>query len=283
MSTTHRIFRARRREVVLAGVVTFMGLLGSPRAARADLVESCARAAEASQELRAADRLVESREQLRSCARDVCPGVVQADCRTWLAEVEGAVPSVVIFASDDQDRPLSAVTVSIDGRIVAKGLDGKPIAVDPGNHTFSFEAEGFHAATQDMVVRTAEKNRDLRVVLRPIGGAEPGATDASAGIPTWSWVLFGVGVAALGTGTYLGLDARSDVSHLRETCAPFCATDDVDRSRRQLLIADIALGVGMVSVGAATWLALSGSKEEPAPVTVSVGPGSVSAQWGTRF
>jgi len=272
---------ARFPRAALLSVPLALATSGAPRLARADLVEECAHAAEASQELRASDRLVESRDKLRFCARDACPVVVRADCRKWLAEVDDALPSVVIIASDDQDKPVTEVTVHIDDREVAQSLDGKPIVVDPGKHRFVFEAMGYETVSQDWVIRTAEKNRDLRVVFRAEGQAP--RPEPSAGIPTLSWILFGVGGVALGTGAYLGFDARSDVSTMRDTCAPTCPSDDVDHAKRQLLYADIALGVGVVSIGAATWLALSSGDREPSSVTLGATPRGATAQWRTRF
>lgn len=252
--------------------------------AHADVIESCAHAAEASQELRDADRLVEAREQLRVCARDVCPGVVRVDCRKWLTEVDQLVPSVIIFANDQDGRPVHPVTLRIDGRLIERALDGKPLELDPGAHQFTFEADGYVTSTREVVIRTSEKNRDLRVMLTPTSTRPaPTPTPSSSGVPTLSYVLYGVGVAALGTGAYLGIDARSDVSHLRETCAPSCSTSDVDHVRTQLMIADIALGVGVVSVGAATWLLLSDGDDEPGPLSVGAGPGGLSASWQQTF
>lgn len=248
--------------------------------AHADVIESCAQAAEASQELRDADRLVDAREQLRVCARDVCPGVVRRDCRKWLMEVDQLVPSVIIFANDLDGRPVHPVTLRIDGRLIKRALDGKALELDPGEHQFAFEADGYVTSTREVVIRTSEKNRDLRVMLTPTStGPAPAPASSSSGVPTLSYVLYGVGVAALGTGAYLGIDARSEVSDLRKTCAPSCSLSDVDHLRTQLMLADIALGVGVVSVGAATWLLLSDGDDEPGPLSIGAGPGGLSASW----
>jgi hypothetical protein len=57
--------------------------------------------------------------------------------------------------------------------------------------------------------------------------------------------------------------AKRDSDSLHETCAPACSHDDVTALKTKLLIADIALGVGVASLGAATLIALSGRGPSP--------------------
>lgn len=272
----------RSRWVILA-----FGIAACSSFARADEVETCARAAERAQQLRDDDRFVEARDQLRSCAREACPSVIRNDCRTWLTEVEALVPSLVIYADGSDGRALYDVVLRDGDRVIAARLDGKPIELDPGVHELTFTSEGYEPLTMEVVIRTGEKNRDLRVELRSKHATtkpavrETGATEGAGVVP---WVLVGFGVAAVGTGTYLGLDARADVSDMRDTCAPSCPSSDVDRARTQLLLADVALGVGVVSAGIGTWLLLGDQQEQPpASLTVGAGPKGATALWTHAF
>jgi hypothetical protein len=44
---------------------------------------------------------------------------------------------------------------------------------------------------------------------------------------------------------------------LRHTCAPYCASSDLDSAKREALVADVSLGVGVVSLGAAAYFLLA--------------------------
>jgi hypothetical protein len=77
-------------------------------------------------------------------------------------------------------------------------------------------------------------------------------------------VFGGLGVAAFGVFAYFGLRGMSDASHLKDTCVPGCATSDVDAVHTKLVIADVGLAVGVVSLAAATFFALHGSSAAPA-------------------
>lgn len=278
--------RSSRWQVAFLALTTALGTASAPPSAYGeDLVESCARDAETSQEHRDAGRLLRAREQLRSCAREACPHAVRQDCRTWLADVEELLPSVILLANDDQGGALHDVSLQVDGKVITKVLDGKPLFLDPGVHRLVLASEGHDAWEQDVVVRTGEKNRSLLAVLRRTGASRTDGTGGSEGttVPTISWLLFGVGAAALGTGVYLGLDARADVADMRNTCAPGCPSSEVDGAQRQLLFADVALGAGLFAVGAATWFWVKGKPEAPDQVRIEAVPGGWAAAYTRDF
>src|SRR6185436_17967309 len=89
------------------------------------------------------------------------------------------------------------------------------------------------------------------------------AEPARGGLPVASYVLGGVGVAALGVFAYLGLRAKRDSDAMRDGCAPACAHDDVTALKTKLVAADVALGVGALGLGAATFFALRGPRTGP--------------------
>lgn len=198
--------------------------------------------------------------------------------------MEGLLPSVVLLANDDQGRALHDVSLRVDGSVITTVLDGKPLHLDPGVHRFELASEGHEAWEQEVVVRTGEKNRRVRAVLRRSGADNVGTEPSEeTSLPPASWLLFGVGAAAVGTGLYLGLDARADVADMRDTCAPRCPSSEVDGAQRRLLIADVALGVGLVAAGAATWLWMNGQPEPPDQVRIDVVPGGWAAAYTRDF
>ena len=120
----------RARGVALA--LTLAGAaLASPPARAADR-EACFSAAESAQKLRTQGRLRAAREKLLVCAQTGCPSAVQSDCSTWLSEVSGEVPSIVVEAHDTHGNDVADVRVLVDGTTVADRLDGRPIELESG-------------------------------------------------------------------------------------------------------------------------------------------------------
>ena len=56
----------------------------------------------------------------------------------------------------------------------------------------------------------------------------------------------GVGVVGVAGFAYFGLEAQSDLSHLRQTCAPFCASSDLSTVKHEALIADAPANLEIV-------------------------------------
>jgi hypothetical protein len=255
----------RRR--ALAGAVVSLLLFSAERGAyAAEPSEVCAVAAERAQPLKRAGQLVRARVELLQCARDACPAVVRADCARWLTDVDGAIPSIVVRALTPAGEDAVAVRVSADGRTVAERLDGKPIALDPGEHTLRYELAGAAPIEARVVLAQGERDRVLRVqfaapgTVTPSTPATPPAAPQKTGTPAWTWVLGGVGVAAVGTGVAfygIGLGQRST---LADSCAPQHACDDgrISAARTKLVIGDVLVGVGAVALAASIYFALTG-------------------------
>jgi len=268
----------RARAVASIVVVAVLGASIGPRAWSADEKKACVDAAEVAQDLRSASKLLEAREKLIVCARDVCPKVVRKDCSQWLHEVEASTPTIV-FRATKAGSDVGAVKVFVDDALLVDHLDGTAVPVDPGQHAFRFELEGEPPATMSLLVREAEKNRAVDVTFGTTESTPPtppppaaptsdvvtpstsGAS--SGGVPAGAIVLGVVGVAGIAGFAVLGLKGKSEIDDLRNSCAPGCNSSDVDAAKRKLLFADISLGVGVVALGAATWLLLSNHDAAP--------------------
>jgi hypothetical protein len=169
-------------------------------AAVADDKAACLDAATKAQRFKDTHKLVEAREQLRICAAAECPAVVQTDCANWLAEVEKALPTVVVIAKSGAGADLVDVKVTVDGHPFVTKLDGQAIPMNAGPHTFHFEgADG--TLDQQVVVTEGEKSQKVAIVL----GAPPPAPDTSGSSSTWKtagWVWARCSVSSRwGTGT----------------------------------------------------------------------------------
>ncbi len=234
---------------------------------RADEKQACASAAEEAEQLRIDARLLAAREHLLRCSRPACPAAVRSDCAGWMTEVAAAMPTVVLAARDARGQDVLGALVSVDGVPIAQGLDGRPLEVDPGVHTFRFESGGA-AVEQVVLVREGEKSRTLTATLErgsvaataPSGFASspPSPPASSFRVSPWTWAFGGIGVAALGVGTYLELSVNADASALESSCGHSCSHAQVDPLvLKQRVLGPIAFAVGALSLGLAGYTLLA--------------------------
>jgi hypothetical protein len=234
---------------------------------RADEKQACAAAAEEAEQLRIDARLLAARERLLECSRPECPAAVRSDCAQWMTEVAAAMPTVVFGARDAGGRDLLRAQVSVDGVLLAHGLDGKAVEVDPGVHSFRFESDGA-AFEETLLIREGEKNRAITTTLdtAAVAPTAPAATSPSVPLApesvrpsSWTWVLGGVGLLAVGFGAYLELSVNADASELRSTCGHSCSHAQVDPLVfKQQVLGPIAFGVGALSLGLAAYTLFAG-------------------------
>ena len=58
----------------------------------------------------------------------------------------------------------------------------------------------------------------------------------------------------IGASIAVGVSAKSNLDHLRTSCAPNCASSDVASVNARGIASDVLLGAGVVAVGVATVL-----------------------------
>jgi hypothetical protein len=246
----------------------------------------CARGAEEGQRLRAQGKLREALIAFTACASDSCPGLVRGDCGGWLAEVQSALPTVVVRASaaEDGQHELFDVEVQVDGVPLTRKLDGRALPVNPGEHHFSFASPGRVSATETVVVRVGEQHRQLAVALvseHPLPAAPSQAPAARARLRPAARVLLIAGGAALAVSAGFGVAGWLEARSLRDShCAPACDPDAVTSARRLLRVADISLAAGVLSLAAGLiWLRPT---ESSARVEITpVGGGAlIGLRWG---
>ncbi len=289
--------RGARRMGALAGAaLAGFSVFAAPAAAfAADEVAACIKNSDTGQELRDQGKLIEARESLAVCARDVCPAQIRTACSEWLTGLGPRIPTMVIAAKDDAGHDVTDGTVMVDGKKVEGALAGKAFPLNPGPHTFRFERDGATPVDLQVVAREGEQRRLVPVTFKAAtpalgtgsgvgNGNHPPPPDkprgASSGPPLVSWVLGGAGLVAVGVGAVIGITALGDRSSLKDrNCAPYCPQGDVDAIRTKFIISDITVGVGIVAVGAAVVLWLTHKTE--APVSAAVGPGG--STWAFKF
>ncbi len=277
--------------------------LGETRAFAADEKEACVAASDQAQTLRDEGKFRAARAQMIACAREACPAIVRRDCEKYLGDLDATQPTVVLGARNARGNDVPGTRVALDGVALVDRLDGKPIAVDPGEHTFRYEAAGAAPVEQHAVIRVGEKNRILTAIVMastsvaakapptaPIDRApEPETSTSHARVPVASIALASVAVVAGVSFAYFGATGQSDVSNLRATCAPSCAQSDVDAARTKLLVSDVSLGVGVVSLAAAAWFffhrgaSSSASTQSAIQADVQSRPGGFVSTLTARF
>ena len=260
----------------------FVGIaLVLPQRAAAD-IESCTQAHAAGQREENAGQLKEALVSFRECASDPsCPAPIRNECTSLYGTVENRLPTLVFSVVDDAGNDLTDVRVTSGDVAIANGLDGRPVAINPGLHELRFELPGGEVLTKSVAVRQGEKDRivAMKVPKSALGSAAPASaaseTAASEGseadrrfsVPLASWISYGVGAAALVSWGTFALVGRNQEKGLVE-CSPECTStkrDDYDGMKRNYLIADISLGVAAVAVAAGTVILLTtGRRSKPA-------------------
>jgi hypothetical protein len=225
---------------------------------------ACLDAVQKGQTLRDGRMLVEARDQFRVCARAECPEVVRADCTTWVGELDAAMPTVVLAAKDAAGKDVVDVEVSADGQAIARTLDGGPVAVDPGMHTFRFARADGSTATQPVLVNAGEKLKAVGVVLSaPVPVSDVGATPPPSSSPPTSmstqrlaaYVVGGAGIVAVGVGIGVAFAAKGADNDAKNETGPARVSDSAS-AVSEGTAATVVMGVGaaMAAAGVVLWL-----------------------------
>jgi hypothetical protein len=256
----------RRRRPRLGGSAVAAGVfalaaMSTARVGRAQRPDPCFTAPVEGQELQKQGKLLEARSRFAVCAHDTCPREIVQDCTRWSREVDEAVPSIVVAAHDRQGRDLLDVRVSIDGGHPID-LSARAIPMDPGTHRLVFLRDGEANVEQSVLLRDGERNREVAVTFGtpvvPVAPVPPPreATEATTHrpVPTSAWILGGLGIASLAsfaTFAAIGLSQRASDGCI---VTPGCTQSQSDSVNLKFHFADASLGVGVVTLGIATWI-----------------------------
>jgi hypothetical protein len=234
-----------RGMVIAASTATSMVGLWSSAALAAPTKEQCIGAYEQAQVSIKRGELSKGRDEVRVCLDSACPPKLQADCATWLSDIETKQPTIVVTYVDTKSVRRTDVEVFVDNVSVAKSLDGRAIAVNPGAHTVRIQPAGDAPMEEKYLAREGVKSDAVnfsRAPLAVVGGGGP-APEPTRPIPATVWIAGGVGVvgiASFATFALLGKTAQNDL----EACKGRCAEADVKSVKTKYAIADISLAVG---------------------------------------
>lgn len=222
--------------------------------------QECMRAHEQAQVLRLDSNLTQSRSALKACSLEVCPAVIQRDCVRWLDEVSTQIPTVV-FEAITESGAAQRVTVRQGDQVLARELDGRPLAMNPGYYEFTFELPGQVPKLVAVLLKQGEKNRLVSVDFRhppnpsttathlgpPATPPAPPVAVSSRPTPTSVYAFAGLSLVGAGAATVLGINTKEQEDRAYDDCAPSCPEDRVDSVEHWALATDIAIGVAAVS------------------------------------
>ena len=246
------------RATIGAALLTAALCYVQPASAADDAAHAkCADAFDASQRLSQGGKLQEALEKLLVCAQPTCPAFLSRECTDDYERIKLNLPTVTLVANDAHGAPLAEVVVSVDGKRVADHIAGLAMPIDPGLHDFVFEHTGDAPVTLKVFIAEGEKNR--RVVAEfgvtqpsspppatapPAPDSKPLAPTTHSPVPLATYVLGGIGVAALGTGVVFRLIGAAEYNSLAEDCRTTCTDAQVDPVKTKYTISNISLGVG---------------------------------------
>lgn len=240
--------------VALAALASARTSEAQEGAEAADKAE-CVAALDRAQSMHSARKLRAARVSYLACSASACPDLVREDCTRSLVDLDASMPTVT-FSARDGGHDVADARVLLDGEAVASALDGHAVAVDPGSHVARFERAGGGAVEIKLVAREGEKNRAVTATFASALPTDRAPKAESSRFPVLPAVLGGAGLLAIGGSFYVRLNADADADEMRRTCAPACAPSARDALSDQLVVANVALGVGVgaLALAAATWL-----------------------------
>ncbi|MGA3124510.1 MAG: hypothetical protein ABSF69_27445 [Polyangiaceae bacterium] len=297
--------------LLIAPIAVFSAFASVPVRADATLTkDQCIDANGEGQELRREGQFSAARGMLLLCANQSCPAIVRDDCTTRLDELEKAQPTIAFQVKDASGGDVSAVRVTVDGKLLTDLLDGTALRVDVGHHAFTFEIAGQPPVTRTLVITEGVKGRREVVTMGAAGlvapmsttGASPAATPGSdAERPATSgtmatqkvlgMVTGGVGLAGLALGGVFGLLTLSEKKKQQNDCPSFASctisghssalTDHSNGMTDGTISTAASIAGAALLVGGAVLVFTAGSARNPPAITgVLVSPGVVPGGGG---
>jgi hypothetical protein len=215
-------------------------LLGSAEARTAHADErSCTPSFERAQELRAHGKRLAARAELAACVA-VCPEELRRYCVTWLAEVDAELVSVVVVAKRaGASVPMAEVRVAVDG--VEQPLSGDRLLLEPGPHRLDVLHRG-EMVTMSVHLEPGAAPRSVVAMFR-MPSEPPPSRPLDRGPPVLTWVLAGLGGAALTASAVLAINGHRLRADLVDDCAPGCEPNSIESIRTQW-VASAVLAAG---------------------------------------
>jgi hypothetical protein len=156
----------------------------------------------------------------------------------------------------------AGLKISTDGAPLPQSMWSVPRAVDPGAHEIVIEREGRPPIRIDVKLADGEvKVVDLEADKIPAAAPvrEPSPPEPSGSRPSpFAWILGGIGVAGIATGSVTGVLAIGAANDYRDHCTNGeCDPEGLDAARTgrtMSVVSPIAFAVGAVALVASVYL-----------------------------
>lgn len=209
-----------------------------------DKAARCIDSSTRAQTLRDSGQLLEAQRELAACVDESCPPSVRKACGDWILDIENRMPSIAVRVVDEEQRDMEHAHAWIDG--APASLDGRAIPVNPGKHVIVGETSSGTRNQTSVVLAEAEKRRVVTVTFSKSSKAKV--------------VLLGVGAASLAAAGVFGFWGMRDWVDLQAGCRPHCSDDAVGGTQTKFIVADIALGVSVITLGVAAALYIASAR-----------------------
>lgn len=214
-----------------------------------------------------------------------------AEYKAKYAELDRLVPRATLKLEAHPE----VTDVKLDGKSIPRAEWSTPVPVDPGEHVFIFSGTGKLDGERRINLRESETITVDIETLRDAGGSTttppPGgggevSTKSGGSSPTLGYILGGVGIAAIGVGTITGIVAINDKSTAddRFDRRDPSFKDSDDSASTMALVSTISFVVGIIGVGAGTYLILTNdSKKSASTSRIQLGATTDRVVLGGRF
>lgn len=193
-----------------------------------------------------------------------------------VAELETRTPRISVTLPTDVEE----IAVTLDDAPIARTLLGSAIPVDPGAHVLRATAPRHLAFERSFEAKESTTTPiEVQLAIDP-NAPPPPSSDASRGSSTgaWPWVVGALGVASLGGAATMFVLRSKALSDLESVCPSHsdCPPEKqgvYETGRRDALVGDILLGVGIAAVATSVVLfTIGGAKKEEPHTSVVVSP-----------
>jgi hypothetical protein len=195
--------------------------------------------------------------------------------------LEARIPKLVITRGAGAE----SATIEVDGVDVGESQLGKEVSVDPGPHRIVAKLSGGRQFEQTVNVQEGETMNVELVAPEGFGKPQdagprdddppvieppPAVVVDSKGPNALPFIIGGIGVIGLGAAGYFALQRKSAEDDLAAVCRPdgVCPRSSQglqDDGERYAMLTNVGLGVGIVGIGVATVLLITGSGASSAP------------------
>ncbi len=210
-----------RRDIFRLLIASSLGasLAGSAAEAWAeDPISQCIAASDKGLDLRKERKLIDARKAFVACATAACGVEIKETCEKHIVEINSALPTLILVPKDNAGNDIGGVKAWVDGAPLAESLDGRPLALDPGKHTFKLESQGQPPVERTFVLNESEKDRREQITIgltaappaeKPPLLPPPGEVPARSGNPQRSigYAVGGAGIVGVAIGSIFGLQA----------------------------------------------------------------------------